>query len=291
MKIITDFDGTLTQIEHEYEFEKSFLMPKLHELCDHDEALFNDIWSEVDQEVARFPEKYGWFDHGRITAFSDEDLFMQLASRMMLLDHWIETGGHRVSQIAPKLQSMHKTMIGLTEDAHQQMNQIPIGDANAPESETMDVIRKLLDRGDEIIIVSNSPAYRIIHKLAHFGIAVADEAVEPDARFRVRGNAMKFALDEDENRVQFGNRTVEMNRAGYKKVILDEKPDVVIGDVFSLDLALPYYLASQGEDLRGLTLCLRVRDYTSPWALQCVENPPFQSHAKLKLLRSFTELL
>ncbi len=291
MKIITDFDGTLTTIEHEYASEMRILMPQLLALCNHDEDLLNTILKEVGEKITANPQNYGWMNRERITAFSDEDLFMQISSRTKLIDEWANEGKGSVTKIAANLKAFGKTLSALTNEAFLQMSAEPVTEKNAPEAESMAVINQLLDRGDEVVIVSNSYASRIIDKLAHFGIKVADAATDPTAQFRVRGNAMKYGLDESSHKVAFATRPVDVNRSGYINVILEERPDVIIGDVLSLDLATPYYLARDHQEIAGIQLYLRLRPYTPKWAIQCATNRPFNSPAKLKTLSHFKELL
>jgi hypothetical protein len=64
---------------------------------------------------------------------------------------------------------------------------------------------------------------------------------------------------------------VDTDRPGYREVLLEEKPNMVVGDVFSLDLALP--LALVRERLLGDTrLVMRQRDYTPQWSRDYVSS-------------------
>lgn len=55
--------------------------------------------------------------------------------------------------------------------------------------------------------------------------------------------------------------------ARYRAAIEEEDPDLVIGDVFSLDLALPHVMRREGNPAAPSKLILRRHPHTPRWVL------------------------
>ncbi|MCL2325647.1 MAG: hypothetical protein FWC40_04015 [Proteobacteria bacterium] len=291
MKIITDFDGTLTNIQYEYDYQHNVLMKSLLEVCNNDQALLDSIFEEVVEYVDAQGDQHGWQSHGRITAFSDEDLFMRLSAYMACLEGWLRHGHGRVIQIHDRVKALGHSLSTLADHAHQEINLAPLCDFNTPEPEAVTAIRSLLAQDYEVVIVSNSPASRIVKKLEYVGLKPVDHEANPSAQFRVRGHAGKFVLDVTPELVTFGSRQVDVARSGYRAIIEQERPHAIVGDVFSLDLALPVHMSCQEPKVYdGLQLYLRMRSYTPQWAVDCALNPPSEAAATLGLLNHYTDL-
>jgi len=61
---------------------------------------------------------------------------------------------------------------------------------------------------------------------------------------------------------------VLVDRPRYREAIERERPVLVIGDVFSLDLALPHAMRTHGHPAAPRTLALRRHRHTPPWILE-----------------------
>jgi hypothetical protein len=62
--------------------------------------------------------------------------------------------------------------------------------------------------------------------------------------------------------VTVGGLRVDVARPDYERVLREERPDAVIGDVFSLDLALPLALKRREPEWRDVRLFWLVLPYT-----------------------------
>ena len=289
MKILFDFDGTLTNIQHEYAFELARLESLVCKASGVPSEVFVEWLRRAQAHASLTPERYGWCDHGRVSAFCDEDLFMQVASAMQILDEWTGEGVAGTEAFREGMGTV--TFMDLTERAHLDMHAEPLCAFNTPDPEALSVLQTLLDRDCEIVVVSNSPASRIIEKFEHAGMRPVDHDNNPSARFRICGMAGKFVLADSPDPVSFGGRMVDLDRPGYRQILSRERPQAVVGDVFSLDLALPLEMARR-EPLvyEDMQLYLRVRPYTPQWAIDCMLNPPSDCQASLRLLNHFNDL-
>jgi hypothetical protein len=142
-----------------------------------------------------------------------------------------------------------------------------IGKRQPIEPEAVETIRRLIARGVEVVVVSNSGTERICQMLSGVGLKPVPHEAGVTSSLRVRGGARKFWLGDQSDCLVAGPYAVEVDRPLYRQILEEEKPDIVVGDVFSLDLALPVALASQRQaGLAELRAILRRRPYTPKWS-------------------------
>lgn len=290
MKVLTDFDGTLTNIEHEFNFECHYILRVLEERFGMPPEETQKLLQSANAELQRSPRSYGWTCGPKITAFCDEDLFMMMSSAMTLLDTWKSNPPEEIASILNKYEGV--VFYDIVEDAHQAMNLEPLCPGNVPDAETIQALQTLLDRDCEIVVASNSPAQRIIDKFEYAGLLPVDHDNNPSAHFRVRGNVGKYKLGNTPNRLDFGGRLVDVDRPFFEAVIREERPQVIIGDVFSLDLALPIDMLRRDplvyEDLQ---LYLRTRSYTPQWALsECTRMSQQELAGTMRIIGNYRDL-
>ena len=290
MKFLLDFDGTLTNIQTEYQFDHDSIVKRMAEIgipTDRFGALFDKAVDDIMQR----PTEYGWPDNGRLTAFADEDIFMKIIAGIARIDEWIHSEDTAYDDIRKALSDNHISLMELAEECHLALNREPLDAFNTPQPEVVNALRTLLDRDCEIVIASNSAAQRVIEKLEFVDLKPVAHEDNPSARFRVRGHAKKYALDDNPRPVQFGNRTIDVARSHYAQIIREERPQVIIGDVFSLDLALPIEMARNDPMIYGdMQIYLRTRPYTPQWAIDCILNPPQDCPVIARILNHFDDL-
>ena len=64
-----------------------------------------------------------------------------------------------------------------------------------------------------------------------------------------------------------GGRSIFVDRPAYRTLVADEAPDVIIGDVFSLDLAMPHVMRREAAVGAPRVLALRRHTHTPSWVL------------------------
>ena len=72
----------------------------------------------------------------------------------------------------------------------------------------------------------------------------------------------------------FAGRAVRLDRGDYHALLRAERADAIVGDVFSLDLALPLALRESEADFARLELFLLRNEYTPAWTLEAVAGRP-----------------
>ncbi len=91
MKFLIDFDGTLTNIQSEYQIDRDLVLKRMAEIGIPPER-FNALFDKAVDEIMQQPTAYGWPDHGRLTAFCDEDIFMHIIAGIMRIHELVISG-------------------------------------------------------------------------------------------------------------------------------------------------------------------------------------------------------
>ena len=264
MKILSDFDGVWTDQALEAESVKLFLAAEAARLAcvSPEDAL--EHFREYEARVRSTPHRYGWAPDGRITAYVDEDPFCVPNSIAIYIEEGADEHTRRYREAILDGGYEHMTAFAdfcfHTAAADYRRQHPPALVSGAAE-----VLHELHARGAEIVLVSNSPAEKIVGWFTSVG---ADAGVSGEHDLRVRGRAGKQTLGPGDETIAVGGRPIFVDRPAYRRVIEEEDPDLVIGDVFSLDLALPHVLRGRGHPAAPETLVLRRSEHTPAWVLE-----------------------
>lgn len=269
MKILSDFDGVLTNLDSEAARVAEIFRNNLTTFAGASGHHVMGLMEQVEQEMHRFPHSHGWRVLDRITAFCNEDGFIRVNALAACLDDW---SSHReeVSTLQKDLQIKgFRDFKALAQNAYETMvAETAAGKQHPIDDRTQVVLQALIDKGAEVVVVSNSGTERILQLLNGAGLNAVPHGAGTGP-LRVRGNARKFLLGDSPRTFPVGPYLVDTHRPSYEAILREEKPDVVIGDVFSLDLALPLHLAASGDkDFQKLQVVLRKRAYSPDWSLE-----------------------
>ncbi|HET7226664.1 MAG TPA: hypothetical protein VFK69_13230 [Candidatus Eisenbacteria bacterium] len=265
MKLVSDFDGVWTDPSAEASAQGEELEQALLGWTDEADRAHAAEWLVMAREhVRREPDRYGWAPGGRLSAFGDEDPF---AAHSALL-HYLHLAAGR----DPVARRLHGSILangfrsleafgGHTHRRGVAKVVAARGPALLPDAAAAG--RAMLARGTAVTVVSNSGA----DKLAHwFGSAGVPASVHPDERpgaARLRGGARKFVLDPDRSEfLEVGELRIEVARPNYERILREELPDAIVGDVFSLDLALPLALRRRDPAFARVGLYWLIQGYT-----------------------------
>jgi hypothetical protein len=293
MKILTDFDGVLTEQTDEANRVRAIFISGLAKFGNITEEQALEFVSSAESAIAKDPFKNGWRWGSRLSAFCDEDLFIKNIGVSAYMDASAADQNASLQAIQINLAEHGFDSIGaLNQDAYYKMTEETMQESKKPvDAHTQAVLKHYLDQGTEIVVVSNSGTERVIDILRGADLDPADHAKSPDAQFRVRGDAKKFALGDSPENIQINDITFDVDRPSFLTILADEKPDAVIGDVFSLDLALPIYLSqSQPEHFSNLQVFLRTQHYTPKWSREIMTSHK-EENASLHLLDELPHLI
>ncbi|MEM7307199.1 MAG: HAD family hydrolase [Planctomycetota bacterium] len=263
IRILSDFDGVWTDQATEAEHVKAYQHREAARLAGVDADEARRDFAEYRGRVLEEPHRFGWTPDGRITAYADEDPFCEPNS----IAGWIESvadsderaGRYRDAILAEGFANLTAfadhcflTATGTFREEH----------PPALVDGAGEVFQALHDAGAEVVVCSNSGSEKVVGWLRHAGV---DAGEDEGHLVRVHGNAGKWALGASDRAIAVGGRTIFVDRPKYHTVFEEERPDVVIGDVFSLDLALPHVLRGEGAPFAPRLLALRRHPHTPGW--------------------------
>ncbi len=261
LKILSDFDGVWTNQGPEASLLLDWMIAKLGELAGVPEAEANEELRALCASMKQAPEQHGWAPDGRISAYLDEDPLVESSALTRQLAQGTDPRGQRYADAVKA--AGHATLADFSEWCFRTAT-ASFRDEHPPciVPDAGDLLRAIVDAGAEVVIISNSGA----DKIAHWFQSVGVDAGEGEGHaLRLRGSAMKWFLGETDDAIEVGGRRICVDRPKYRAAIEAENPDLIIGDVFSLDLAMPHVLRSRGIEQAPATLCLRQHDHTPAW--------------------------
>jgi hypothetical protein len=263
LKILSDFDGVWTDQGLEAEEVRRCIVDEVAEISGiARERVAADLESLYGKILAQ-PHAWGWAPDGeRISAYVDEDPLCLPSGLCLYLGRADDALARtyrapilaRFRSVAEFSEHCFRAAMTSYRDRH----------APALVPHAREQLERVLALGAEIVVVSNSPGEKLVH---WFGAAGIDAAEHGSPRVRLRGAAGKQTLGEGGEHIVVGGRPICVDRPRYRQAIEEEKPDLVIGDVFSLDLALPHVMRTQGHPAAPRSLVLRRHPHTPSWIL------------------------
>lgn len=265
-KILSDFDGVWTDQAIEADYVRRFAIDALALALGTSTGLAKSDWDGFLARVRAAPDANGWAPDGRISAYVDEDPLCEGSAVCRLLDTATDAAAVRCKEAL--VRAGHATLAGFGEycfhggTARFRTEHPP---CIVPQAKPM--LRALVDAGAEVVVVSNSATEKLVAFFAAADIHAVDHESGAKGELRVRGNAGKWFLGPTDQSITVAGRKIHVDRPRYRAVITDEQPALVIGDVFSLDLALPHVMRTAGDPAAPHSLVLRRHPHTPGWIL------------------------
>jgi len=263
IKIVSDFDGVWTDQAGEAAAIRELLESELARTSGEPLARVQLDVEALAAIVRAEPHAHGWAPEGRITAYVDED---PLCESSAICRHLASADDERGRSYRESILAAGFADLGEFGDhcfhggaaAFRRRHTAAIV-AHARES-----LAAIHDAGAEVVVVSNSATEKLA---AWFTIAQVDAGEGDGHAVRLRGSAAKWMIDGDDT-IDVGGRPIHVDRPRYRAAIEAEAPDIVIGDVFSLDLALPHVMRRAAQPAAPRRLVLRRHDHTPAWILR-----------------------
>jgi hypothetical protein len=264
MKLLSDFDGVWTYPDEEGAAHGAELDAALAALvAEDDRAQVRDWLAAARLAVRAEPTRWGWVSAGRISAFADEDTFTEHGALLHYL-HVRRASDPLAARLAAAAESRGTTLDAFGGRCHVAgVQKVEARRGPGILESAASAGRAMLARGVEIVVVSNSGTDKLDR---WFHAAQVPARVHPEkvqGALRLRGSARKFGLAPGTGEpLAVGDLVVDVARPDYEKVLREERPDAVVGDVFSLDLALPLALKRRDAGWRDVRLFWLVHPYT-----------------------------
>jgi hypothetical protein len=284
MKLLSDFDGVWTLPDDEAAAQGAWIERTLRDWCGADRANAVAGWlADAHAAVAAEPRRYGWAPGGRLSAFGDEDPFTR-SSGLLHHVHLRAAADPVAAEILRAIEARGFTLETFGALAHAEaVAQVERERGPGVTAEAAAAARAMLAAGVELVLVSNSGADKLGRWLEAAGVPGVVHPARRAGAATLRGTAKKFALDRERSApLDVGGGPIETARPMYEAILREERPDAVVGDVFSLDLALPLSLRRSDAAFAGMRLFWLIRPYTPPWLrlaaeaaareVECVED-------------------
>jgi phosphoglycolate phosphatase-like HAD superfamily hydrolase len=267
-KLLTDFDGVWTDQAREAVAVRVAFVAEIARILERDKGSIDRDFEAFYRAALADPSDNGWAPGGELTAFVDEDPLLATAS----VACWLDRGGDR-----PGADAWRRGISAAGHDtAHDLANacfgpaahrhRVEGGHRLVPGARA--VLDELGELDVEVVVVSNSHASKVT-------ALFADAGIDPEREVRVVGDAGKWRLGDGRDLSEIGQRYVRLDRPSYRSLLEHERPDLVVGDVLSLDLALPAMLRFAGTLDAALQLVLRKHAHTPAWTLDAQRSGVF----------------
>ena len=260
-KILSDFDGVWTEADLEARALHEQLVESCAPLLGRDSPTVRADLGAFLREVQRSPDAFGWSPDGRISAFADEDPLCEIAGLCHLL---AEARAGLAQRYREAIEGPWTSVREFAEHAFiTAMTRFAAEHPPSITADARDQLQAVTQTGAEVVVVSNSEPTKLV---AWFRAAGIDAGEGPEHELRIRGSAGKQVLGGDAA-IEVRGRRVHVDRPRYRAAIEQERPSLVIGDIFSLDLALPHVMREDGHPAAPRTLALRRHRHTPAWIL------------------------
>ena len=276
MKLLSDFDGVWTDPSAEAAAQGDLLERTLVEWVALPVREATAAWlARARAACAANPRRYGWAPGGgALSAFGDEDPFAPHSALLHYLH--LNAGGDPVAAgLVDAIRAHgHADLDAFGGWAHAGGVAEVVarrGPGILPAAAAAG--RRLLEAGVEIVVVSNSGADKLARWFEHAGVPFHRDGSRGPGALALRGGARKFVLDATRSdRLELDGLAIEVARPSYDAALHEERPDAVVGDVFSLDLALPLALRRREPGFERMRLFWLAYPYTPAWLRQRIER-------------------
>lgn len=271
-KFLADFDGVWTDLTGQAAAVHEYRDQRLAQIVGWSVEKTRACISQIQNEIDANPKEHGWRSNGRITAYSDEDPFLNHNSLVIGIELLSKQG----NPLCVQLRNL------LVENGYSDINVLgaelfqegckryleTAGHKLLPEAQ--EGLEALLGIAD-VVFCTNFSTATVEHTWKTMGLKPG--RTRQGGHLTIRGNAKKQVLTGDpEQTVEYNGRQVCLDRGHYLQLLEQERPDVVVGDVFSLDLALPLHLRHSRDDFQHLVCLLKKTPFTPAWSMAMCED-------------------
>ncbi len=262
--LVLDFDGTMTDAEAEGAPFRAGYLADIAALTSLPAAEVHLLAERFEAEVAAAPDKHGWVYDGRIVAPATVDPYLRIMPvARRILDH---------AEVLQNERDRTRILDAILYKYNYQKT------LDVPRAGSLEVLCAL--QSAPVYVVTNSHTDAVRRKLSVLGAAPDGSNRLGWLLDRVYGRAKKYVTDADFTAVPETlsmpglDRPVLLRRRHYHDV-LDQlrcqagaswSEVLVVGDIFELDLALPFHL--------GARVALMCNAFTPTWERAYLTDHP-----------------
>lgn len=273
--ILTDFDGVWTDPSDELHAVHETVVRELIRVTGEPEPTVRSELDRFEQSVLSQPVEHGWKIGGHITSYADEDFFGLPAAVGAVMEHGEGETAIRWREAIHKAGDPHVTAF-MDRCFHTTCEAFRESRPHDLAEGAWDVLGELVEDGVRITFATNAPFEKVHQWLGHHGLEVfnARDAEHDEQPIRAYGRAGKQWLDPDGAAISIADRRVVTDRPQYRAIIEAERPDLVLGDVFSLDLSQAVGMRVEGHAVAPRHVAIFQREHTPRWVLDTLGTGP-----------------
>ena len=273
---VSDFDGVWTNPKRELQAVHQTVQSNLRQMCGWSQPQLEEVYGYFREQVLQRPHQHGWRIDGSFSSFVDEDFFAVPTSIAQYIDdapckHSTELKSLILQEFETVLAFVDSCYFVTCQDFRNEVeHDLTEGSAR--------VLQWLLDNDVNVVFVTNAPTEKITTWFSHHGFGIDDgrSTLPGSSRLRVYGRAGKQHLGASGRSLDFGGRKVLCDRPQYRTVLEREAPDLVIGDVLSLDLSQPLAMRVDGNAAAPTAVGIMHLQHTPEWVLESIGPAPHE---------------
>jgi len=285
--LVSDFDGVWTEPARELQAVHATLIQELAILTTRPLSLVEEDIAGFIQKILEKPECFGWRIQGRFSSYVDEDFFALPTA----IGQFLEDATSSPEKVyLDALLTKHESALDFLDSCyHKTCDRFRSDGTHDLTRGAERVLEWLLAHQVQITFVSNAPVEKIIDWFAAHGHPVVDgrSPASSEAPLRAYGRAGKQFLSNKPKSLVFGGREVQVDRPDYLALLEQASPDMVIGDVLSLDLALPLWMRQEKHPAAPIAVALMHLKHSPDWVTRDIGKTP---HAPDFLVPHITSL-
>lgn len=278
-KLLSDFDGVWTNQNIEAEYVSNYIIDSVSELSTMSKDETKDFFFRCRKEMDKEPLKYGWVNNRMVACFYGEDPYGDNNAIFEFINKASDNHDDpEFRNLLLKVKRSVLTKFDRLSDFSQECFSGATGKFKSegnlnPIKQTKEIVDKLNQLNTEVVVASNSTTQKIEYLFS-----------KAAAKVKARGDAKKFVIFNSYSSLpEFleinSEVRVPLRRASYHAILIEEVPDFVIGDVFSLDLSLPLHLRMKDKNFGNLKVIQRVQPYTPKWVKDYLSRKEFDGVA------------
>lgn len=298
LKIISDFDGIWTNQEEEAEFVRNYYLEKLSSISGLNISELENLFGKLKSDMNLNPYLWGWFHNNMRACYYLEDPFGDNNA----VFHYIERIYNKQNSLSKEIRFLRTSILNSGYETMDTFSNEMFFESTSkfkeenrlnPHEDAKSVVDELLGRNINIVVASNSRTNKIEYLFDKMGYGISYGNSDEELGIYARGNAMKFVIDNNFSEVNEKLEIdkyyqVQLRRKHYFEILKEEKPDFVIGDVFSLDIALPLYLAFNNPEFQNLKVIQKLHPHTPSWVKEFIHKP--ENNGKVFMINKLSEL-
>lgn len=271
---LTDFDGVWTNPWRELQAVHQTVREELARLAGMATEELEAAYQDFRGAVLGKPELHGWHMDGRFSSYVDEDYFAVPTSIGQYIDQApCATSGTLREGVLREFGSVLEFLDHCYHDTCARFRL----EVDHDLTEGAERVLEWLCREEvHVVFATNAPGDKVMDWFSHHGFGVADaRTTEPGSSpLRVYGRSGKQFLGDSGATLDFAGREVHVDRPRYREILERESPDLVVGDVLSLDLSVPLAMRLDGHAAAPRGIGIMDLPHTPRWVKDSVSAAP-----------------